>query len=124
MYRPSGHHRGAFSFSGVKVSWLRCEPSHFTLQMSVFRRSASTSVLVTVYRTHSPSGDICGSADVHESKLIVHGDRPALERLGVQGQDEEHGYDCTHGISPVKKGTPAGVPPNQPQKLKRNPSST
>ena len=45
---PSGLQRGAFSFSGVNVTWLRCDPSHFTFHTSVFRRSAATSVAVTV----------------------------------------------------------------------------
>jgi hypothetical protein len=48
MYLPSGLHRGAFSFSVENVTWLRPVPSHYTFQMSVLRRSAATSVVVTV----------------------------------------------------------------------------
>ncbi len=61
-YVPSGLQRGDDSSSGDEVSCRRALPSHLTIQMSVFRLSFSTSLVVAVYATHSPSGERCGSA--------------------------------------------------------------
>src|SRR5215213_8958498 len=60
-YLLSGLHRGDDSPSGDEVSCNCSLPYHLTIQMSVLRRSFSTSIVVTVYATHTPSGDRCGS---------------------------------------------------------------
>src|SRR4051812_26669650 len=60
-YLLSGLQRGEDSPSGDEVSCSCSLPSHLTIQMSVLRRSLSASIVVTVYATHTPSGDRCGS---------------------------------------------------------------
>src|SRR5215213_4938274 len=60
-YLLSGLQRGDDSLSEDDVNCSCSLPSHFTIQMSVLRRSFSASMVVTVYATHTPSGDRCGS---------------------------------------------------------------
>src|SRR3990170_1758224 len=60
-YLLSGLQRGELSLSGDEVSCNCSLPSHFTIHTSVLRRSFSASMLLTVYATHRPSGERCGS---------------------------------------------------------------
>src|SRR5262249_17533180 len=61
-YLLSGLHRGELSLlSVVEVSRICSAPSQLTIQISVSRLSFSTSTLPTVYATHFPSGETCGS---------------------------------------------------------------
>src|SRR2546428_1961339 len=61
-YLLSGLHRGLLSLvSPVNVRRTCSEPSQLTIQMSVSRLSFSASTVPTVYATHFPSGDTCGS---------------------------------------------------------------
>src|SRR5829696_1465047 len=60
-YLPSGLHFAEDSPSGVEVIWICCEPSQLTIQTSLLFLSVSLSAVATVYETHLPSGDRCGS---------------------------------------------------------------
>src|SRR5436190_9444736 len=60
-YRPSGLQRGALSLSGLDVSRSVVAPSQLVIQISLSDLSFAESIVVTVYATHPPSGDICGS---------------------------------------------------------------
>src|ERR1044072_8036573 len=60
-YFPSGLHRGDDSLSADDVSWICCWPSQLTIQMSLSFLSVSLIARATVYATHLPSGERCGS---------------------------------------------------------------
>src|SRR5215213_2468890 len=61
MYLPSGLQRGELSLSVLKVICRSLLPSMFTIQMCELDLSSLASVALTVYATHWPSGEICGS---------------------------------------------------------------
>src|SRR5678816_3793000 len=61
MYLPSGLQRGELSLSELKVICRSLLPSMFTIQMCELDLSSLASVALTVYATHWPSGEICGS---------------------------------------------------------------
>src|SRR5882724_5995618 len=60
-YLPSGLHRGVDSLSLDEVSCTCSLPSQLTIHTSRLCLSFSTSVELTVYATHLPSGERCGS---------------------------------------------------------------
>src|SRR6185437_16048382 len=60
-YLPSGLQRGEFSLSWLKVICRSLLPSMLTIQMCELALSSFASVVPTVYATHWPSGEICGS---------------------------------------------------------------
>src|SRR5262249_23682322 len=60
-WRLSGLQRGVVSLCGLEVTRTLRAPSQLTIQTSVSLLSASRSTLVTVYATHWPSGERCGS---------------------------------------------------------------
>src|SRR6266540_3482192 len=60
-YFPSGLQRGDDSDSGVDVTWICCCPSQLTIHTSVSFLSVSLMARATVYATHLPSGERCGS---------------------------------------------------------------
>src|SRR6478736_7374252 len=60
-YLPSGLQRGVDSLSLDDVSCTCSLPSQLTIQTSRLCLSFSTSVVLTVYATHLPSGDRWGS---------------------------------------------------------------
>src|SRR5690242_1773718 len=61
MYLPSGLQRGEPSLSWLKVICRSLAPSILTSQMCELDLSSLASVVPTVYATHWPSGEICGS---------------------------------------------------------------
>src|SRR5690348_13451525 len=60
-YLPSGLHRGDDSPSAEDVTWICCWPSQLTIQMSLSFLSVCLMARATVYATHFPSGERCGS---------------------------------------------------------------
>src|SRR4029079_836736 len=60
-YFPSGLQRGDDSLSAEEVTCTCCCPSQLTIQTSLSFLSVSRIARATVYATHLPSGERCGS---------------------------------------------------------------